>query len=67
MEALQRLTEFAIEWSGAYGALPSGFMVGEATIDLLAPFYMARITTIGGGTNEVQRNLVAGCLLKLPR
>jgi len=65
MEAFQRVTEFALVSAGTHGAAGT-FVLDEERIDLLTPFYMARLITIGGGSNEIQRNIVSRHVLKLP-
>jgi len=66
MEAMQRVTEFALERAGALGAMDGPFTVGDTEVDLLAPFYLARMTTIGAGTSEINRNIIAKRVLRLP-
>ncbi|MEA3157395.1 MAG: hypothetical protein QOK44_4984 [Betaproteobacteria bacterium] len=65
LEAFQRVTEFALESGGAHGASGTVEIDGEK-IDLLAPFYLSRLVTIGGGSNEIQRNIVSKYVLRLP-
>ena len=66
MEAMQRVTEFALERAGALGAMGGPIEIGDTEVDLLAPFYLARMTTIGAGTSEINRNIVARRVLRLP-
>ena len=54
----QRLSELAVELMGMSGALE-----GDWTYSLL----MTRALTIGGGTSEIQRNIIAERVLGLPR
>lgn len=39
---------------------------GDTKVDLLASYYLARMTTIGAGTSELNRNIVARRVLRLP-
>jgi len=66
MEAFQRITEFALEAAASSGGAEGAIEVNGEKVDLLAPFYMARLITIGGGSNEIQRNIVAKYVLRLP-
>ena len=65
-ETYQRLSELLIEAAGEYGAFEGEVAVGAAAVDILAPFYTSRPGTIYGGSNEIQRNILAKYVLKLP-
>jgi len=39
---------------------------GEKAVDALNLFYNARPATIYGGSNEIQRNILAKAVLELP-
>ena len=41
--------------------------MGGEHIEVLASFYKARPTSIYGGSNEIQRNILARQVLNLPR
>ena len=66
METWQRLTDLLVE-TGAEEGVVSGIhdIAGVAT-DFLSPFYYARPGTIYGGSSEIQRNILAKYVLKLP-
>lgn len=64
-ETYQRITEFMLETAGDLG-----IDVWEANsrgkINAVTPFLQARAMTIGAGTNEIHRNILAKRVLKLP-
>jgi alkylation response protein AidB-like acyl-CoA dehydrogenase len=65
-ESLQRIADLIFEIGGEYAAIPGEHdMHGEA-IDLVNPFYTARWVTIGAGSSEIQRNVLARNVLSLP-
>ena len=66
METYQRLSELLIEAAGDYGAIDGEVAMGGASIDVLSPFYNSRPGTIYGGSNEIQRNILAKYVLNLP-
>ena len=66
MELNQRLSELLVEAADEYGAIPGPSDFGEEEVDVLSAFYMARPGTIYGGSNEIQRNIVAKRVLNLP-
>ncbi len=66
METFQRVTEFALESAGAHGAVAGAIELERDKVDLMTPYYMARMITIGGGSNEIQRNIVSRYVLNLP-
>jgi alkylation response protein AidB-like acyl-CoA dehydrogenase len=65
-ETYQRLSELAIECIGSAGALEGSIDVGAGPDDVMSLFLNARPSTIYGGSNEVQRNVLAKQVLGLP-
>ncbi|MBK8961297.1 MAG: acyl-CoA dehydrogenase [Proteobacteria bacterium] len=65
-ESFSRLSEFILECGGAAGACVGEARFGEAGVDVLSPYYNARPTPIYGGSNEIQRNIIAKQVLDLP-
>jgi alkylation response protein AidB-like acyl-CoA dehydrogenase len=46
--------------------MPGEHSMDGAEVDVLSPFYYARPGTIYGGSSEIQRNILAKYVLKLP-
>jgi len=65
-ETCQRVTELLVEIAGADGALEGPVRVGAESIDLMTPFLESRGPTIYGGSNQIQRNILARQWLGLP-
>ena len=65
-ETLQRINEQIVECAGEYGGTSGAITFGDRAVDVLHPFYISRPTTIGAGTSEVQRNIMAKFVLGLP-
>lgn len=65
-ETFQKATELMIEAAGPDGSMLGPLQVGNVGIDVLANFYKARPTTIYGGSNEIQRNILSKAVLRLP-
>lgn len=66
MDTYQRLSELLMDAAGEYGAVEGEVAFGDAVIDVLSPFYNSRPGTIYGGSNEIQRNILAKYVLNLP-
>jgi len=64
-ETNQRITEFMLEASGDLGMIASA-QSRSGNVNALTPFLIARSVSIGAGTNEVLRNVVAKQVLGLP-
>jgi alkylation response protein AidB-like acyl-CoA dehydrogenase len=67
MELNQRLSELLLEAADEHAAVAGPIDFDRETVDVLAPFYMSRPGTIYGGSNEIQRNIVAKRVLRLPQ
>lgn len=65
-ETCQRVTELLLEVAGADGALEGYVDFGGERIDLMTPFLESRAPTIYGGSNQIQRNILARQWLGLP-
>jgi alkylation response protein AidB-like acyl-CoA dehydrogenase len=65
-ECFQRISELMIEAAGPDGGTVGPLQVGNVSVDVLSNFYKARPTTIYGGSNEIQRNIVSKAVLGLP-
>jgi alkylation response protein AidB-like acyl-CoA dehydrogenase len=66
METWQRLTELLVEAGAEQGVMSGVHDVAGVETDFLNPFYYARPATIYGGSSEIQRNILAKYVLKLP-
>jgi len=66
METWQRLTELLIEAGAEQGVVAGVHDVAGVETDFLNPFYYSRPATIYGGSSEIQRNILAKYVLKLP-
>ena len=64
-ETLQRLTEALIDVAGPAGGVSGMQAFGQARADIVAPFLDTRAFTILGGTNQIQRNILAKQVLRL--
>jgi hypothetical protein len=66
-ELVQRIAECIRDISGAAGAAPGRTNTGETgDVDLLDVFYKALPSSIYGGSNDIQRNIIAKRVLSLP-
>ena len=65
-ETFQRIAELGVETAGPAGALTGKVRLGADEVDVLGSWYKARPATIYGGSNEIQRNIIARQVLKLP-
>jgi alkylation response protein AidB-like acyl-CoA dehydrogenase len=66
METWQHLTELLIETGAEEGVIAGVHDIVGVETDFLSPFYYARPATIYGGSSEIQRNILAKYVLKLP-
>jgi alkylation response protein AidB-like acyl-CoA dehydrogenase len=65
-ELLQRITEFCTEIAGDFAGVVGDVQIGSLLTDLHWPLMMARPVSIYAGANEVQRDILAKAVLKLP-
>jgi len=66
MDTYQKLSELLLEAAGEYAPMEGEVAFGDTGIDVLSPFYNSRPGTIYGGSNEIQRNILAKFVLNLP-
>jgi alkylation response protein AidB-like acyl-CoA dehydrogenase len=65
-ELFQRIADLIIETAGPLAGLTGTVKIGSFELNVLAPFFKARPASIYGGTNEIQRNILAKQVLDLP-
>jgi alkylation response protein AidB-like acyl-CoA dehydrogenase len=65
-ESFQAIADQVIRTAGDAAQLVGPVGVGDAVVDVLGPFFRALPSTIYGGTNEIQRNVLARDVLRLP-
>ena len=66
MDTWHRLSELLVETGAEEGVIAGVREVAGVEADFLNPFYYARSATIYGGSNEIQRNILAKYVLRLP-
>ena len=65
-ESFQAIADEVIRAAGPMAQLAGMVKLGDSEIDVLGPFFRALLSTIYGGTNEIQRNVLAREVLRLP-
>jgi alkylation response protein AidB-like acyl-CoA dehydrogenase len=65
-ETYTRIAAKLVEVAGEHGGTRSEMRVGGNALEPLAALFNATVTTIYGGTNEIQRNILARQVLDLP-
>jgi alkylation response protein AidB-like acyl-CoA dehydrogenase len=65
-ELFQRATDELLELAGEQGGLADELHFGKVGVDVMNQYLEARPPTIYGGSNEIQRNILAKLMLNLP-
>lgn len=65
-EVNQQITETMVEVAGELGGFREDVRAGNAEVDVMSEFLRARTSTIYGGSNEIQRGIIAKNVLGLP-
>ena len=66
-ETLQRISELMIDAAAEYSCVQDGIETSNGTVRPAGEYIGSRPGTIYGGTNEVQRNILAKSVLRLPK
>ena len=66
MDLYQRMSELLVEAADEQGGIDGDQDFSGEAVNVLSPFYMSRPGTIYGGSNEIQRNIMAKYVLGLP-
>ncbi|MGQ0696705.1 MAG: acyl-CoA dehydrogenase family protein [Panacagrimonas sp.] len=65
-ENYQKISQLMLETAGAAGGLVGDVDIGGESFDWTTSYYNSRPATIYGGSNEIQRNILASQVLGLP-
>jgi alkylation response protein AidB-like acyl-CoA dehydrogenase len=65
-ETFQRIADLVIEVAGPAGGSAGAVELGGELVPVLSAYYRAKPSTIYGGSSEVQRNIIAKQVLRLP-
>jgi|TARA_Y100000294_G_scaffold175486_1_gene195658 hypothetical protein len=65
-EEIQRLDDLLVEAAGGYGLDKDIVATDEGGVDIMGRFLGDRRNTIGGGSREIQRNIISKRILGLP-
>jgi alkylation response protein AidB-like acyl-CoA dehydrogenase len=65
-ETFQRIADTIIDVAGPAGAAAGRSEIDGHPVEVLTAYYRAKPSTIYGGSSEVQRNIIAKQVLKLP-
>jgi alkylation response protein AidB-like acyl-CoA dehydrogenase len=66
-ETFQRIADLTVEIAGPAGGASGEVVLAGDAVSILGSYYRARPSTIYGGTSEIQRNILAKHVLKLPQ
>ena len=66
-EAFQRVTDVLVEYAGEHGCVDEVLALSQgSTLHPANQYFISRPSTIYGGTNEIQRNILTKAVLQLP-